>query len=766
MVTAGVLAVVVAALTLAFVWIRRTGLPEREGVVHIPGLGATVEVRYDAWGVPHLRADSTEDLAAALGYVHANDRMAQMELGRRTITGRLSELLGNVTIESDITARRLRFRKEAEALWENVRDTEEGRLQEAYARGVNAYLARRGTDLPPTLRLLGIDPEPWTPPDTIGFSFLMARNLSLWQGRPEELRLAWLSALGVERTRDLLGLQSLHVAPGLPRLATTGVHPAAEPAEIGGSNNWILGASRTAAGVPLLANDPHLGLRLPGIWYEAYLRAPGLEVGGMTVAGVFGVIIGQNRDLAWGMTNVMLDDLDVFFEVLDDEGLRVRRGGGWIDLERETEKILVKGSQPVELELLRSDLGPVLPADPKLDLPPRSFAWTCYHQTDPFEAFFTLARAKTVADLRPGIESYVCPAQNLVAADSSGGLFYATLGRIPRRRAGDGWLPMPAWEPAYGWDGVEEFEAGVIIEAPETDFLVTANHDIRPAGYVGPLTGNFDVAARANRIRELLLSARHWTPEQMISVQSDVRSRYAQDLVGALEGPFTGDAYLAHAELSSWDGSMTATGASALFAVFERQLAQLIFEDELDLPAVSDLVTRNWLDRLMRRQMSEAWFDDITTERKEGRREIVTRALDWAWKDALSRWGKGMKGWRYGEIHPLEFRHPLSVVPVLGQLVNRGPFPMTGSATTVAAFGGPWEGDVRPVVYGPSMRWVAVPGNPEAARVIVPAGQSGHPFDRHYDDQMEMYLDNVLREVAWSEAEIARATVSTLRLEP
>lgn len=754
------------------VWVMRSGLPQRDGELRFAGLQAPVEVRWDRYGVPHLKGASGRDLALALGYLHANDRMTQLELGRRAAAGRLAEVFGPGAVQMDAEARMLRLREAAEETLTRAGPESRAWL-DAYAAGVNAWLERRGDDLPPTLKLFGIRPEPWTPPDSLGFVFLMARDLSFWQGRPEEMRFEWLRRFGPERTQDLLGDSDLHLPPAIVAMAGAGLArregrggTAAVPAPAlpPGSNNWAVGRSRSAEGLPLLANDLHLPMQLPGLWYQAHFRAPDYEVMGVTLPGVPSVVVGQNCDLAWALTNVMMDDNDLFFEEVDPSGERVRRGDEWAPVTTERVEIPVRWARPVPLTLQTTDRGPLLPADPSRGLPPRSLAWTAYLQDDALAAFLHLGRARRVADIPAGIGGFVAPAQNLIAADRNGGLLHVILGRMPRRLQGDGRLPAPGGDAAYGWDGLREASENP-RRVPADDAIVTANDDIRPKG-AGPLTADFDGPARAQRIRELLGQKPRWQAADFAAMQGDTVSLFARELVALSAGKYVGSAARAHDGLAGWDGRMGLDGTSALFALFEKRLTDAVFGDELDVAQVSGPVRRGWLVRILRGEMDGAWFDDVATPEVETRDVVIAKALAEAWDEGVERWGEDVSQWKYGELHRLTLRHPMGMLPVVGRFFNRGPFPIGGSATTVAAFPLPGPGKAAGVNEGPTMRWVTVVGNGDRSLAVLPGGQSGHPLDRHYDDQLDLYLRGAMHPVAWSEEAIAGATVSRLILRP
>ena len=792
-----VLVLVAAVAAGLALWVRAGGRPRRIGTASIPGLSAPVSVRWDRRGVPYVEAANGEDLAAALGYLHADDRMTQLELGRRLASGRLAELVGERAVAIDRRFRTLRLRRTAERLWAAA-GVESRTWLEAYARGVNARLAEMaaGDRLPPGLRLLGglgwTGPEPWTPVDSLCFVLLMANDLSFWEGRPEEKRYLWLRELGEERTRDLLGNPDLVVPPEILAYAreerarrSAASAPASPAAPVApGSNNWVVGGSRTASGRPLVESDPHLGLRLPGVWYQVLLRAPGYEVAGMTIPGLPGVVIGHTAALAWGLTNVMLDDHDVYFEQLDDSGDRVRRGDGWAPVVRSRETIAVKGGAPVTLELAETDLGPLLPADEAHGLPPRSLVWTLYTPSDPMSAFAALARARGADDALAGLGGYTGPAQNLVVGSRDGELAWTVLGRIPERGAGDGWLPSPGWNPAYRWRGLRETATNPLIRDPPDDLLVTANNEIAPPDSPR-FAADYDTPHRARRIRELLEEGGAWTPAATASVQTDVVSLYAREVVahlGVSPDEVEGDAKRALALLTSWDGSAgppigagprTAGddhGAALLFDLLARDLGEEIFGDEATAHGLDPLTSRERLLRVLDGGMDAAWFDDVRTPGKEGRREIVARALARAWREAAARWGPDPAAWSYRKLHTLTLAHPLGSVPLLGSWFNRGPIPISGSATTIAAFGAGWRGkpgaQVEAVTYGPSMRFVADTGDPDSTLAVLPGGQSGDPADPHYDDQLAAYLAGELYPFPWTEGAIDQATVTRMELMP
>jgi penicillin amidase len=768
-----------------YMWLRSSGLPLRSGRATVIGLGGEVLVRFDEWGVPHVQAQNKRDAAAAMGWLHANDRMFQLELGRRSAFGRLSEVLGSRTLPMDRQARTLRQREMAERWWEACgKETRD--LLEAYAAGVNSWLGNRKGDLPSELRALGVTPEPWTPIDSLGFAVLLARDLSypVWN---DDRHFQYLIGAGHARLENLMGT-AIALHPGTealaeevqPRLAiyvdTTrpSASTASDDAEGApgrqGSNSWALGSDHTATGAPIVANDPHLSLGFPSLWYQAQLRSPGYEAAGMTVPGLPLIVIGQGPHVAWSFTNTELDTNDLFFEQLNEAGTHVRRGSEWVAIESRRETIGVRFGDDVVLDLQATEIGPLLPPGGFPGVDHRSLAWTAYEPFDPLAAFLGLARATSVDDVPNAIAGFVCPVQNVVCADRDGGLLCAMLGRVPDRAFGEGRLPLDASETALHWRGLRSAASNPLVRAGPEGVLVTANDDIRPEGYALALPAYFAGGWRAQRIRKLCESRDGWWPAEVAEMQIDDLSTYARAVVALLPDTWTGEAAAARDALRSWDGRMDVRGGGALFALFERRLLALLFDDDRRLvlgrglphPAYSTVVVR-----ALSGELDASWVDDLDTQDvEETIDEVAERALIAAWREGRERWGIDPFAWPYGEIHTWQPRHPLGEIPGLTGVLDRGPFPVAGSSTTINALSGDWGPDGMEVSHGPSMRFVADTANPDNSLAVLPTGQSGHPFDEHYDDQMSLFRAGRTHAVHWSEESISTATVSTLILHP
>lgn len=738
----------------------------------LAGLREPVLVRFDRWGVPFLRADSLEDALRALGWLHANDRMLQMELARRSAKGELAELFGQRALAHDRRQRQLGFPQLARRLARDL-SPESRRHLAAYAEGINAWLASRGSALPPGFLLLRHRPAPWQVEDSVALILLMARQLSPIAGPDEEEFFELLRGLGPEIALGLAGAPAATIDAAVVelarRLGPEGQKLDTRPEGAGlGSNNWAVAPSRSATGSALLANDPHLGLELPNVWYQVGIRTPDYEATGMSLPGMPGIVLGRATDVAWAMTNLYVDDVDVFFEELDPAGTRVRRGDEWLPIEVVREEIPVRGSQPVEVLVRWSDRGVLVPEDEKRGLPARSIAWTAHYGGDQFRALLALSRCRSVEEVPQAVAPWGFPPQNLIVADRAGRLLWTPIGEAPDRLGWDGLAPVPGASPSYAWRGRLPAAVNPVLLDPPAGWLATANSflPVEPPAW---FRGDVDTPYRADRIGEVLASRSDWTLEELVRLQGDVVSLWARQWVEwlAAEPPFGGSAERARLALAGWDGSMALRGPSALFALFERALQKHAFEDEARAAGLPRFGSRWRLLRLVEGVAPAVLWDDRTTpDRVEDRRAILERALAEAWEEGSRRFGPRTEHWNYGELHAMLLEHPLGKLPFLGRFVNRGPFELPGSATTIFALGGPWQGDRMDVTYGPSMRFVTEAANPERTLAGLPGGQSGHPFDRHYADQLEPFLAGELHSVPWSEETIERAAVSRLRLQP
>ena len=753
------------------IWVGATA-PALGGRETIPGLGDSVTVLWDSLAVPHILARSDSDAFAALGYLHARDRLWEMDLLRHAAEGRLSELFGARTVSAD---RALRAREMPRLARERLAYTGEAarRLTGAYARGVNAWLAV--AQRPPELRLLGHTPEPWVPVHSVEIGLLESWDLRSDNGEISHARA--VARLGAERAAELF---VPYPDSGAVIVAgTSGEGPAVPGAASGqpaaaASNSWAIGPAHTRSGKPILANDPHLPLRAPSIWYLAGMHAPDYEVVGVTIPGLPGVVLGHTAHHGWGFTNGMIDDVDYVAERITPDSARYLRPSGWTAIEMVTETLLVKGEQPVIYARGRTADGPLVDVGWSPDST-TAFAlrWTAQTPSDELTALLGMTRARSLAEFQAALEGFRTPEQNIVYADRDGNIAYFLAGRVPVRRAGDGALPDSGWSPAAGWDRF--LTAAELPRAvnPASGFIVTANNRIVGDRFPIAVRADYDLPFRAQRIWEMVRRDSGATAATVAREQLDVVHVFlrriapiAADAIDSACRPHPPDAVPAGcgeegttarrltAALRRWDGAMAADRVEpTLVWSWYRELQALTYDDES--PGFRPMGALNrWLAA-----GDSPWFDDVRTPEREDLGMLARRAMAHVLARGTPR--------PWGEVHTHTEEHPLGGVPVLGRLAgfNVGPLHLSGGNNTVNVcpsqeYAPPFE-----CTEGPSMRHVVDFGDVDGAGgFILPAGQSGNPRSPHYRDQTERWVRGELWVVP---VDVARVrAVDTLRLVP
>jgi penicillin G amidase len=772
-----------AALALAaagvVAWLALGSLPQVSGTLRVAGLSAPVEVVRDRWAVPHVRAASEEDAYRAVGFLHAQDRLWQMELNRRVGQGRLAAVLGPEALPADRLMRTLGLARAAEA---SVGALEPGarRLLEAYAEGVNAFLAL-GRRLPPEFLILRHRPEPWRAADSVLFLKLMALDLSRgWRAELARARLA--RALTPAQIADLWPesdpLDPVTLAASADALRGFALAGVEGPPAVGalGSNEWVVAGSRTATGAPLLANDPHLGLTAPGVWYLAHLEvAGGISVIGATLPSVPFVVLGRTPGTAWGFTNTGSDVQDLFVETVDpaDPG-RYLAPGGSLPFAVRTEEVEVRGGQPVRLVVRETRHGPVvsdvLPGAAAPEGRVLALAWTGLDPADrTAEAGFRVARARDWDGFVAAFEMFGAPQQNIAYADRAGRIGLLSPGRVPVRAAGDGRLPAPGGEGAFDWTGFVPYAALPRTVDPPRGYLLNANNRLVGEGYPHLLAAEWEPPYRARRIEEVLEASPRLDQEGSRRLQLDQLSTLARELLPALveaaEGGPDGDDGLA-AALRAWDGTMNAARPEPLvFSAWYAELGPLVWGDELaGLPGG---VRPDALARMLRER--QAWCDDVGTagavETCAARSRLaLERALAWC----AGRHGSDWRRWRWDAEHRAVMEHrPFDRVPWLRRLFSVEA-PVGGSGTTVNVASYQGAAPEAPFLsgHGPSYRALYDLADPERSLFVAPAGQSGHPLSRHYRDLARLWREGAYLPMTTSRAAYEPDATGRLALVP
>jgi penicillin amidase len=764
----------------------RLSLPQTEGELQIAGLEGPVEVLRDAHGIPHIFARSERDAQFALGFVHAQDRLWQLEMNRRIASGRLAEILGPAALDTDRFLRTIGIRRVAEANLRHV-DAETKKLFGAYAAGINAFLHTKPV-LPLEFWILGVQPEPWTEVDSAAWGKMLAWDLG-GNWRAELLRLQLAPRLATSMIQELFPPYPGDASPQLPNLRDFYRVMEKEPAQIstidslgGASNSWVVSGARTASGKPLLANDPHLGLSAPNIWYFAHLHAPGLDQIGATLPGVPGVILGRNNRIAWSATNTGPDVQDLYLEKLDGAGGYVAPDGHRaFAVVHET--IKVKGAADVDLNVRISRHGPVISdvLARALDATPRghalALAWTALADDDvSLGAFLKIARARNWTEFVDATRSLSVPQQNLGYADVDGNIGFLAPARIPiRRRDNDlhGLAPAPGWDARYDWAGFIPFDALPRAFNPTNGKIVTANHKIVPPGYRYAITYEWDAPYRANRIDRLLEGVKQHDVASFARMQADVVSPAARELLPrmvAIQGQSIEAAEVLK-WLAAWDGAMSADRPEPLiFTAWMRELSRALYADELGPAFRAAWRSRPMFmdDVLSDRNAESRWCDDVNTPRLETCDEILATSLEKALDDLRKRYGKDANRWTWGAAHEARLRHrPFSRSDWLREHFDITA-PSPGDGYTINRGDMDFADDAEPFAnrHASSLRAIYDLADPDASRFIMPGGQSGNPFSAHRRDLMPLWARGDYLPMVSDRKKLEAAGVRRLVLKP
>ena len=701
------IAVLLVALLVAVYWFAWRPLPETSGEI-AAAVSARATIVRDALGVPHIEGATWEDAVFLQGYATAQDRMWQMDALRRLASGELAEIVGKSALESDQEARRLRLAQIADDAERTLPDADRAVLA-AYARGVNYYLETHRGRLPLEFALLNYDPRPWRMRDSILAGLHMYRTLTTsWREEIEKLHM-------LERG-DRAMVEFLFPA-------RTGFDP--QP----GSNAWAVSGERSATGKPILANDPHLDFGIPATWYMIHLRAPGLNVTGVTLPGVPAVIIGHNESIAWGITNLGFDVQDLYRENIDAQSGRFVFMGHVEQARLEREAIAVKDAKPIETLTWVTRHGPIFLNDENRQY---SLHWAAADPGSFQFPFLEIDRAHDWKEFTAAIARFPGPGQNFVYADTAGNIGYHATGRNPIRRRGCGGdVPADGASGECEWDGIIPFDELPSFFNPAPGAVVTANQNPFPEDYKYPVNGHFAPPYRANQIRTLLDRRAKWEPLQMLEVQKDVYSDFsqflAQQVVAAWDARKATNPALKEAVdlLRSWNGQMEkGTAAPMVVTLVFQQLRKTVAEraapgsgqtyDFIMAPAV--------LERLLR-ERPPGWFPDYNA--------MLMKCFADAIEDGAKIQGSKVSRWDYGQYNALKMSHPVGgQLPVIGSYFNIGPVPMSGSSTTI-------KQTTRRM--GPSMRMIVDLRNLDHSMQNITVGESGHRLSSHYKDQWNAY---------------------------
>ncbi|MBS0447156.1 MAG: penicillin acylase family protein [Proteobacteria bacterium] len=770
----GVLALLVLAAAGVYVYGRRS-LPQLDGSIALPGLHAGLRIERDAQGVPTIHAASVDDAMFGLGFVHAQDRLWQLETHRRIGAGRLAEAFGPSALPTDKFLRALGVRRAAAAQWKAASPELRAAVL-AYAAGINAYLHQAMQARPAEFVILGLQPADWTPEDSLSWAIMMAWDLGAnWSTELMRMRLAL--RMPVARINQLLppypGEQPLPTADYAAlfrelkvdgKLGQQALLDAPESGIEGvGSNNWVVAGSHSATSHPLLANDPHLKLSTPALWYFARIDAPGYKVAGATLPGLPFVVLGQNERIAWGFTNTGPDVQDLYLERIDaDDPGRYQTPDGWAAFESYREVIKVKGQPDVEMTVRATRHGPVISdagvadgltgpaAKPSYVLAMR---WTAL-DPDPgtLEAGMRYNRAASVAEFIEASKQSVAPMQNMVVADRDGHIGEVSAGRVPLRKPENdlkGQVPSPGWDARYDWAGF--LEAGLTPREvdPARGWIATANQRITPPDYPYYLTNDWAPPYRYDRIAQLLEATPKHTLDTLRAIQSDQLSLATKRLLPYLLKAHSQHPLAAAAQqaLAGFDGTMAGDRAAPLiFWVWVRHLAENVFADDVG-PTIWQGSSRSFRDALegVLERNDESWCDDITSPVVETCQDQIDKSYDQALAEIAADQGNDVAAWRWDKAHVMRAEHrPFSHVPMLARWFElRAPIggdTYTVNVSRVNLKPDSTTGEYYLDEHGPSLRALYDVADPTRSRFIHSSGQSGNVFSPLYANLLPAWL--------------------------
>lgn len=786
-------------------------MPQYEGEIKLAGLSAEVNIFRDKWGIPMIKAENDEDAAFALGYVHAQERLFQMDIARRAGEGRLSEIFGSKTVALDKMFRTVGIYKTARESFPKLNPLSQ-KLLIAYSKGVNEYLKEAKGNYTPELDVLGYDPYPWKPEHSLVIAKLMGweLNISWWT----DLMFSHLiQKFGETKARELIPdfpQNSPTIIPsGLGSLSSvstelidvdkayrelvgfTGTHI--------GSNNWVVNGNKSVSGKPMIANDPHLSFTAPGRWFFAMIRSKDWNVEGFTLAGLPAVVIGKNENISWAMTNVMADDADFYAEKLDSSGTKYLLDGNWRNLWVAKDTIHVKDADDVVYEIRKthrgaivSDIHPLRKIYPNTEVETAtlSMRWTGQDFSDEMFAALSLNKAKNWEDFKDALRYFTLPGQNFVFADAVGNIGYVCAAKLPIRANNSTTLIYDGTSSANDWKGFVPYEEMPKLFNPPQNFIASANNKT-VSGFPYHISNIWEPSSRIERITELLTSKEKHSLADFKNYQNDFVSPYARKLTKHLLNSFN-EVKLNDKNLKTtlvlfenWDGEMSMRSqVPTIYAFFLKNLIKNVIGDEMSKDLLKEYVfvaniPYRKIEELM--ESNSTFFDDLKTPAVETKDDMLRKSLVDALSELERNYGKDVANWQWGEIHKVTFKHMFGgKSSLLDKMINVGPFEIGGDGTTVFnteySFAELYENEHESNMphrtkkfenkLGPSMRYIYDYSQPDYFNFILPAGQSGHFMSDHYKDMSKMWLKGYYLKLPLKESEFIQSAESTLTLLP
>lgn len=758
----------VIVIVMAGIYIRQIShkcLPDYSGDSILFGLSSDVTIFRDSYGIPHIYADTEEDVYRATGYVMAQDRLWQMDLLRRLTTGRLSEIFGKDMAEIDLLFRSLEISRKSLTVLDSA-GNEVKEYLEAFADGINQYINNNQKTLPPEFAILRYKPEPWETVHSVNLIGYMSWSLTMsWEIESVLFKISQLldSARAAELIPDT-NLQNEAIFSGSSDKIIFESAMAKADSLISAmglrifqaSNNWAVSGSRSSSGMPLMANDMHLDLNAPGIWYQIHQVVDGkLNVTGVAVPGQPFVVCGHNENIAWGMTNVMMDDMDFYIEKINPaDTLQYLYDGEWHDMRIVEEIINTREGDTIAAYNRFTHRGPVISGIKNIDEHVISMRWIGREYSNELLSIYKFNRAKNWDEFRDAARHFISISQNIVYADTDGNIGLQATGGIPVRK-GNPAMFFPGDTSLYDWKGLVPFDELPFKYNPECAYVASANNMTVNEDYPYYISKWYDLPNRYEVIINELESVPLHTTSSFADIQSNQNSLFARKFVPVfisaldpLVDKMSESEKKALEYLKTWNFSMDKTSvATAIFEVMYLELVKSVFYDELGEELFNEFIDQDLLPTYLLDKIritgESAWTDNINTvDKNETFNDNIIEAFLNSVKFMERKISKDISKWEWGELHKLTLRHPLGSLKLISAIfrLNRGTYPVGGSFHTVSPFSYPFEKPFYPD-HGASHRHIYSPGNWDSSMVIIPTGICGIPASKHYCDQLEDYLE-------------------------
>jgi penicillin amidase len=746
--------------------VKRRAVPDYNATVDLDNLSAPVTVFRDSLGIPHIYAGNEEDLYRTVGYVMATDRLWQMDLMRRITTGRLSEVLDPGLVEADRLFRALEFTKKSRQVIART-DPEILRCMEAFTDGINQFIKQNQKKLSFEFTMLGYKPDLWELEHTFNLIGYMAWDLS--SGWNTDMALYKIQQVVSDTLfSELLPDMKYHTIPVFPDFMLSdgslemqsamndaiGIIETLGLQVFEASNNWAVSGKKSETGMPIMANDMHLGLMSPGIWYQMHQVIEGkLNVTGVALPGSPYIIAGHNEDIAWGMTNVTVDDLDFYLETINPaDSNQYLLDGQWQDMRIVKEEIAVKGEEEPVIRINRfTHRGPVVSEFKNVKEKVISARWQGNEFSNEVRTVHLLNRAGNWEDFRDAVKSFQSVSQNIVYADRFGNIGLQTSAGVPIRHSG-GILVYPGDTSLYDWQGVVPFEELPYSYNPECGYVSSANNKTVDENYPYYIGSWFSMPWRIGRIREMLEEKEVLGSEDFQRMQRDQNSLFARKMtpvyLDALKDQASGENQAAYQALADWDYDMKASSSAALiFEIMWLELNKAMFQDELGGlygQLAYSAIAENLIERT-RVTGQSLWCDNVNTpDIKESFQDNIRSAFQTSLDTIASLYGPDISSWEWGKLHKVALIHPLGSVSIVEKLfkVNRGPYSIGGSSHTVCPYSYP-KGESFNANHGASERHIFQTADWDRSLTVIPTGTSGIPSSEHYLDQTQLYINNL-----------------------